>query len=291
MSSSTFTEVLRELDRRSFLNVFLEKGVRSDSRGFETWREAAVEQGVYALTTISSSTARLGGTVAACGVTVEVGSNNSASPAGEPFPGEIVFSCTISNLCSLSADSSRDRADTAAVERLLGNCFIRSGAVPLDQLFVQQSGFALKLLVNVTFLSIDGNLNDVAVLTVRAALRQVLLPRVSSRPELSVEKSAKASLTMTGAAPLVINRDPISVTCGILESDNIIVDPSEEEEFVCKGLVTVVVDDEGQPCYISQLCAATAHGVPAAVGIDKDQLAQVLDICSVKGAVLRQALT
>ena len=41
------------------------------------------------MTTISSSTARLGGTVAACGVTVEVGSNGSASPAGEPFPGEI----------------------------------------------------------------------------------------------------------------------------------------------------------------------------------------------------------
>jgi hypothetical protein len=61
------------------------------------------------------------------------------------------------------------------------------------------------------------------------------------------------SLVALGAVPLVLNRDPISITCGILESDSIIVDPSEEEESVCKGLVTVVVDDAGQPCYICQV--------------------------------------
>ena len=74
-----------------------------------------------------------------------------------------------------------------------------------------------------------------------------LLPRSSIFDLLLIKWLA------TGAVPLVIRRDPISVTCGILESDNIIVDPSEEEESVCKGFVTVVVDDEGQPCYISQV--------------------------------------
>jgi hypothetical protein len=49
----------------------------------------SVHTGVFAAATIGSSTARLGDTVAACGITVEVSSTCSASPAGEPFPGEI----------------------------------------------------------------------------------------------------------------------------------------------------------------------------------------------------------
>ena len=55
------------------------------------------------------------------------------------------------------------------------------------------------------------------------------------------------------ASPVVLTRDPISVTCCVLDNEILLLDPTDLEEEVCSGRVTIAVDEKSDICYLNEV--------------------------------------
>ena len=51
----------------------------------------------------------------------------------------------------------------------------------------------------------------------------------------------------------MLRRDPILLTCGILDNSRLLVDPSLEELEVCSGLISIAFDQDDKVCYVNQV--------------------------------------
>jgi len=151
------------------------------------------------------------------------------------------------------------------LQRLLVAC------LDLDQLGIVPGKAAFGLDVTVAILNFDGNLRDSCLLAAVAALTDTMLPaivvhdgRVFTLPDNDSVRKVPQSLKSFPSKKLVLGRIPISlsmgsihISCKMDSDDNIsdgemdctierkhywLVDPAKEEESVCEGGISVVVN-------------------------------------------------
>ncbi|XP_063236562.1 exosome complex component RRP43-like isoform X2 [Bacillus rossius redtenbacheri] len=189
----------------------------------------------------------------------------TAPAATEPGAGWLVPNVELPALCSpeLRPGPPGDRAQAAShfLAELVRNC----GCVDPRRLCVAPGRLAWVLYCDVVCLDLDGSLLDACTAALLAALRTVTLPRVQYDGD-----SEETSVLLDQRESLDVLAHPAATTYAVFDDDTLIADPTAEEESLCSGLLTVVVEG-GQLCSVHkpggspltheqlQRCIALAH--------------------------------
>jgi len=228
--TSTIVEHLKRIQ----MIELLAKGKRLDGRGLIDYRELKIEVGLIKKAN-GSAMVKLGNTQVIAGIKVEV---------DEPFsdmPDKGLFICNAEVLPTASAYAEPGPPDEDAIElaRVVDRGIRESEMIALDKLVLISGKKVYAVFADVSVLNTDGNLFDATSYAVVSALLTTRIPKY----EVKDDRLVKTEDTI----PLPINTIPVSVTMARI-GDNIIVDPTSEEEMCMDARVTISTDDQGRIC-------------------------------------------
>ena len=221
--------------RRSQMNEMLNKGQRLDGRGLLEFRELVITPNVIEKAE-GSARVKLGNTELIAGVKVNLGT---------PFPdtpdkGLLVVSAEVLPLASPYAEPGPPDESTIESARVVDRGIRESGMIDVSKLVLVEGKHVYAVFVDVSILNVDGNLFDATSYAVVSALMTTKMPKfeigADGQPARTEEKE-----------PLPIQTIPISVTFAKI-GDQLIVDPTSEEEAVMDARITLVSDDRGNLC-------------------------------------------
>jgi exosome complex component RRP42 len=221
--------------RRSQMNEMLSKGMRLDGRGLLDTRELIVTPNVIDKAE-GSARVKLGNTELIAGVKVNLGT---------PFPdtpdkGLLVVSAEVLPLASPYAEPGPPDESTIEIARVVDRGIRESGMIDVSKLVLVEGKHVYAVFVDVSILNVDGNLFDATSYAVVSALMTTKMPKF--------EIGADGQPARTEVKePLPIQTIPVSVTFARI-GDQLIVDPTSEEEAVMDSRITLVSDDRGNIC-------------------------------------------
>ncbi|PNF17952.1 Exosome complex component RRP43 [Cryptotermes secundus] len=218
---------------------FLAKGVRPDGRDMQKFRPVSIN--VDSIKTAEGSAiVKIGNTVVVCGIKAEL----AAPKAEEPNFGYLVPNVELPPLCSprFCPGPPSDLAQVSS--NFIAETLTSSGCVDLKDLCIAPEHLAWVLHCDLICLDHDGSLWDACVIALVAALRTVKLPHVSYDVEaettvVSPEKRNK----------LQVHNTPVATTFAIFDDEILLTDPTNEEESLSSGVMTIVVQG-GQLCSV-----------------------------------------
>ncbi|MHB8568076.1 MAG: exosome complex protein Rrp42 [Nitrososphaerales archaeon] len=234
MSAVKKTIVVEQL-RRAQMSEMLANGKRLDGRGLLDIRELTVTPNVIEKAE-GSARVKLGNTELIAGVKVNLGT---------PFPdtpdkGLLVVSAEVLPLASPYAEPGPPDESTIELARVADRGIRESGMIDVSKLVLVEGKHVYAVFVDVSILNVDGNLFDATSYAVVAALMTAKIPRY----ELS---AAGAPVKTSEHVSLPIQTVPISITTAKI-GDQLILDPTSEEEAVMEARLTLVMDDRGNIC-------------------------------------------
>lgn len=230
-------------NQRKFVRDALLKGTRVDGRQDSDSRRLRVE-----LFDNGRSEVQLGRSRAAGVVTATI----VAPFVDRPSQGVVSFEVVLSPMASASFPKDTFTERAVELSRLLERTLRDAGAIETESLCVLSGSKVWSLQVAVHILDDGGNLWD---LTLAAAIAALLHYR---RPAVSVGADGHVTIHSPkerDPAPLAVHHIPLSVTFGFVAAADeknvaIIVDPTDEEEQVLDGTMTVAVNAHREICSV-----------------------------------------
>ncbi|ELT94047.1 hypothetical protein CAPTEDRAFT_173435 [Capitella teleta] len=221
-----------------YYSRFLEQDVRPDGRDLGGIRPTTLNVGSID-TADGSALVKLGNTCILCGIKAEMVASNPETPE------QGIVDSSVS-LLPMSTPQFRDRPPvdlapscTHFIEQLL-TC---SGCLDLKDLCIEKGKHAWNLHCDLMCLDYDGNVLDACCLALIAALKNTVLPKVTID-----EESGTVKLDAKEKHPLSVNAVPVSTTLAIFADKVLFVDPTQEEESLATGFITVVTKDDDHIC-------------------------------------------
>lgn len=165
---------------------------------------------------------------------------------------EIAFS-GIAESCKTA--SSVGGSDPLVLESFVRRIIVNSSVIDFEDLCIEEGKSTWKVVLTCLVLNNDGNIIDASIIGCVAALRNMKLPKTKKITEQDRETLKTKSriviindtpnltdntLQNTGI-PLPLHKLPVSLTIGMFDG-KLLVDPTLDEEAVCDGMITVVVD-------------------------------------------------
>jgi exosome complex component RRP42 len=202
-------------------------GKRLDGRGLDDWRPARVEPN-YVKSADGSALARIGDTTVLCGVKLEI---------GKPFPdtpnaGVLTTNAELIALSSPTFEPGPPSPPAIELSRVVDRSLRAAETIDLAKLCVTPSEKSWVCYVDIHVLDHSGNLIDAAQLAALAALAHSTVP-------------AKRFEVGDHDYPLEVNHFPIE--CSFVRlGDQIVGDPTFEEEEAAQGRITVATDEAGK---------------------------------------------
>jgi exosome complex component RRP42 len=242
--------VVVELLKRAQMNELLSKGKRLDGRGLLDRREMTVVPNVIEKAE-GSARVTLGDTEVIAGVKVSLGT---------PFPdtpdkGLLVVSAEVLPLASPYAEPGPPDESTIELARVTDRGIRESGMIDVGKLVLVPGKHVYAVFVDVSILNVDGNLFDaVSAATVAAILTTKI-------PKYEVPAEGGAPIRTEEKIPLPVQTIPVAVTMAKI-GENLVVDPTSEEEAVMESRITFVSDDRGNVC-------AGQKGLPGSFTLDQ----------------------
>jgi len=240
--------VFRSLQPQEYLRKHIEAGSRPDGRKLTERRPISISSG-HIKSADGSSIVRQGNTTVVCGIKLEL-----AKPTAEnPEQGFIVPNVTIPAMCNPGFKSGPPSAEAQALSTFIKEVISSSGCVDLRDLCPVAGRSAWVLYLDVICLDHDGNLRDAAVAALMAALGSLKLPTVvfdSEMEQISVTKDLSC---------LPMNSRAVSCSFCVFDQD-LVADPTWEEETNAQSAVTLVILDSGDICLTEQTGASALSG-------------------------------
>lgn len=270
------------LDPQSYIpELFWANKTRPDGRIFGQARRTSITTNVLERNSLGSALVRLSPTEVAknprhathvlAGVTAEVG-----QPSDQE--GDLKITCAPNN---------------APLESWLQRLLLK--IIDLEQFCILPGKAAFGLSVSIAVLDQDGNIPDACLLAAMAALRNTTLPpivvqegRVFTLESEDERNNLPSSWTTFPSKRLSLPMIPLPLSLGVMripqdkqedeaagkggrskEKQHWVVDPSREEETVCKGGITIVVNG----CNLNQVLSLDYQGK---VSITQSNLALAL---------------
>ncbi|XDA79928.1 hypothetical protein R6Z07F_009921 [Ovis aries] len=217
---------------------FLKENCRPDGRELGEFRTTTVNVGSIG-TADGSSLVKLGNTTVICGIKAEFG----APPTDAPDKGYVVPNVDLSPLCSWRFRSGPPGEEAQVASQFIADVIENSQIIQKEDLCISSGKLAWVLYCDLICLNHDGNILDACTFALLAALKNVQLPEVTIN-----EETALAEVNLKKKSYLNIRTHPVATSFAVFDDTLLIVDPTEEEEHLATGTLTVVMDEEGKLC-------------------------------------------
>ncbi|XP_066286358.1 exosome complex component RRP43-like [Branchiostoma lanceolatum] len=217
---------------------FLKEDVRPDGRELGEIRHTTLNIGSIT-TAEGSALVKLGNTTVICGIKAEL-----CNPtAEEPKKGFVVPNVDLPPLCSPRFRPGPPSEQAQVVSQLMADIIENSGVVALEDLCIVEGKLCWVLYCDMMCLDYDGNVVDACVISLLAALKNVLLPEVTVS-----EETGSPETDMEKKLPLNIRKCPVATTFGVFDDHYLFTDPTNEEECLATGVLTVVTTEDNKIC-------------------------------------------
>ncbi len=230
MSSISITqqpEILPQL-RRESIRRLIEEGKRSDGRTHLDFRNISIEVNTIK-TADGSSIVRLGNTIVVAGVKVGVGTPYPDTPD----EGALIVNLETPPLAAPGIEPGPPDENAIEIARIVDRTIRHSGFIDFKSLCIQTGKLAYILWVDIYVLNHDGNLVDASCIAAVSALSCSKLPKVViEQDQYRVIREEKQDMKVN------IDLLPLTITFAKI-SNNIIVDPTLEEENVLDSKITL----------------------------------------------------
>lgn len=247
--------------QQDYLKKFTNANTRPDSRAHHATRQTNVQTSILTQNSYGSSLVTIGNTKIITAITLQVGTPSPLTPSH----GEIDVTVNFSPLCGgqyntagrVVHDDYEHRsvaanayADPQSLQSFVKRTIISSNMIDLKQLCIFEGKAAWKIDVSCIVVNHDGNVVDAFLLGAVSALMDLTLPQVKMNKvdgqeivELvaSDEDVLKPKSSMVGGKKLDFQKLVVPLTIGFF-GGKMLVDPTLEEESLCEGMITVVVD-------------------------------------------------
>lgn len=214
----------------------LNQGVRFDDRELLDYRKIEVERNI-SNNAESSVSVKFGKTHVYCGVKLGV---------VEPYPdspdeGTFMTSVELHPMSSDSFDLGKPGIDSIELARVIDRGIRESGYIDFKKLCIEEGKKVWQVFLDIITINDDGNLFDVVGLASLIALANAKFP-VYNAEENKVEHELSD-------IPLPLNKEALSFNMTVYKiGNNIVLDPTEEEENVADYRLSVAFGDfEGEP--------------------------------------------
>nr|CAD7588933.1 unnamed protein product [Timema genevievae] len=240
--------------------VLWSRDIRPDGRGLLKFRPVAINIGSIS-TADGSAIVKIGNTAVVCGIKLEL----VAPTPAEPDVGYLVPNVELPPLCSPKFRPGPPSDQAQVSGHFVAELIASSGCIDLHQLCIAPEKMCWVLYCDILCINHDGALLDACIAALIAALRTVTLPHVdfdAETEEMVVHEDRRKHLEILSF--------PAATTYAMFEDDILISDPTAEEENLCSGVLTIVVQGSqlcsvhkpgGSPLSETQLqdCIALAH--------------------------------
>lgn len=241
----------------------LSKQKRIDGRALDQYRPISIRTGLIQKAN-GSSEVSIGNSKVLAGVKIQTGA---------PFPdtpnqGLLVVNTEFLPLSSARIEPGPPDEDSIELSRVVDRGIRESQMIDLKALVIEPGKSVYCVFVDIDVLNMDGNLFDTLSMSATTAIASAKFDKKIIKED-GTEEIQKV--------PLPVRLIPVSVT-SIIIGDNIILDPTEEEESLFDVRLTLVFNEEGN-------LTAGQKGGP--IGISREQLSKIVDISRVKAEEIR----
>jgi exosome complex component RRP42 len=258
--------IVSRLRRRKIQEV-LKTGNRMDGRALDEYREIILKTSPLEKTS-GSAEVTIGKSRVLVSVKVQI---------GRPFedtPGRGVLMCNaeFTPIAHPTFEPGRPRENAIELARVIDRGLRSAEILDFDKLSLIDGKSVYMVFVDIYVLSYDGNLFDAASLAAMAALN-------TTKGPVHTVKNGVIELTKKTKA-LKILKSPLAVTL-VKIGDNLLVDPTADEEEVLDARLTITFDED------NNLCTVQKGG---SGGITTEELHAALDLAQAKAVELRKHL-
>jgi len=209
------------------IKKYLDEGKRFDGRCLEEFRNIDIEAGI-SKNAEGSARVKLGKTEVLVGVKMAV---------GEPYPdspdkGNLMVTAELLPLSSPRFENGPPKFPAIELGRVLDRCVRESKFIDVEQLCIKKGEKVWTVFIDIYSINDDGNLLDAAGMGIIAALKNTKIPKYD-------EKEGKVLYGEWTEKGLPLSKDiPLSLTIHKI-GNNLIVDPTMEEEDISEARVTI----------------------------------------------------
>lgn len=246
------------ISEQAFIMKALSEGLRVDGRRTHELRPISIAFGTDGAK--GSVQVRLGETKVLAVATADL---------VEPYPdrpteGVLQFFVELSAMASPAFEPGRPSEAAIELMRLLERALRKSQALDIESLCVVAGRHVWSIRVDVTVLDHCGNLSDAVTIAALAALKHLRLPAVKIDGSGDSAKVEILPADQAERQPLVFHHTPVSVSLGFFAQDGAIdyvLDPTEREEMVMAGGLTVVINQHQEVCAMQKPGGVPIEGV------------------------------
>eukprot|EP01113_Clastostelium_recurvatum_P038770 TRINITY_DN5837_c0_g1_i1.p1 TRINITY_DN5837_c0_g1~~TRINITY_DN5837_c0_g1_i1.p1 ORF type:complete len:281 (-),score=37.23 TRINITY_DN5837_c0_g1_i1:12-854(-) len=221
-----------------FYRKFLVQSVRPDGRGLLKTRKTTISAGSIS-TADASAFVRIGNTSVVAGITAEIG----APPLNEQL--QTIINVELTPLCSTQFISGKPSTQAMALSAQLNSLVQSTQLIQQKDLNFDTDGrLVWYLYVDIYCLDYDGNMYDACVLALQAALRDLQLFHGEIGP-----KGEGIANNDVPPRKLLLRHVLVPLSFAVVD-DYLLADPSQEEESLSSGVLSIVYSSKGFLCEV-----------------------------------------
>lgn len=226
--------IIPEITKKSIIEL-VKNSERADGRAPFDYRDISVELGVIDKAE-GSARVKMGNTQIMIGIKPQIGEPF----ADTPNVGVLMTNSELLPMASPTFEPGPPDERSVEMARVVDRCLREGKVVDLEKLCIIEGEKVWMLFLDLHVLDYDGNLIDAAVLGSVAALMNTKIP--ATRVE-----NDKVIIDEENKVPLHINEKPLMSTFAKI-GDELIVDPSLDEEDVMGARISIGVRQDGSLC-------------------------------------------
>ncbi len=243
--------IIPQIERDSVFKI-VEAGERLDGRKFDEYRPIKIDIGVYARAE-GSARVKIGKTMVACGVKI-----GEAIPYPDsPDEGTLTTTAELVPMASPTFQPGPPDENAIELARVVDRGIREAKTIDLKKLCITPGEKVRSVFIDTYVLDHDGNFMDAAALGAIAALHNTTIPDFGKLP---------------------VSKKPIANTF-IKIGNNILLDPSMEEERVMDARLTITTDEDSN--IVANQKAATGFWT-------KEEVMKCVEIAFKKGKEMRK---
>lgn len=256
------------MSENNYLNELMKNNYRDDGRKLDEYREIEIETNIVGQAN-GSARVKIGKTEVIAGVKFGTGTPYPDTP------NEGMFMVNMELHPMANPDYSHGPPSPEAIEisRVIDRAIRESKTVNFEDLCIREGELAWSLSVDIYPINADGNLFDAGVIAALLAIKNAKFPEID--PE--TDKVLHDTRTDKG---LTLQNIPAMVTIAKI-GDNLIVDPSYDEEKIMDARIHIATIDNGNIC-------AMQKGGSKSMKIE--ELKNAIELSGSKGNELRKLI-